>query len=220
MDDDVVFQNTLKQYVEETDFLKLVGICNGAIEASNVLNKEKVDLLFLDVEMPHMSGLEMIKSILILPPVILITANHAYALEAFEYDVVDYLLKPVAYPRFLKAVKKAQVKHQLRTKKKGDIYVKSNSSLIKISNHEISYIEALGDYIIIHTPAKNYTVYTTLKSFIEKLSNEDFIRIHRSFVVRIDQISAIDDFVVVVGRENIPVSRSYKDHLMERLNLI
>jgi len=220
VDDDIVFQNTIKQYVEETDFLKLVSICNSAIEASNFLNKEKIDLLFLDIEMPEMTGLELIKSMSVLPSVILITSNHAYALEAFEYDVVDYLLKPVTYPRFIKAVKKAQVKYQRRAKKKGDIYVKSNSSLIKISNNEIAYIEALGDYIVIHTPAKKYTIYSTLKSFIEKLPEDDFIRVHRSFVVRIDQITAIDDFIVMVGQKNIPVSRSCKDHLIARLNLI
>ena len=220
VDDDVVFQNTVKQFVEETDFLKLSGICNDAIEASNVLNREKVDLVFLDIEMPQMTGLELIKSGAVLPLVILITSNHAYALEAFEYDVVDYLLKPFVYSRFLKGVKKAQIKHQRGEKKKGDIYVKSNSSLIKISNNDILYLEALGDYIIIHTPSKKHTIYTTMKSFVEKLPDDEFIRIHRSFVVRIDQITAIDDFVVVVGQKHIPVSRSYKDYLISRLNLM
>ena len=223
VDDDTLSRTTLRNYVEETPFLKLVTCCSSAIEAVNVLNREKIDLIFLDVEMPKMSGLELIKTLGHLPYIILVTANKNYAIEAFEYEVTDYILKPATYARFLKAVKKVQKNSKNDTKpsqKASEIFVKVNSALMKINTQDILWVEALGDYITINTVSKNYTVYSTLKGIENKLPKDDFIRIHRSFIVRQDKITAIDDYLVMIDKKSIPVSKSYKEELMKRLNLL
>lgn len=223
VDDDTLSRNTLRNYVEETPFLKLVTCCSSAMEAANVLSKEKIDLVFLDVEMPKMSGLELIKTLEHLPRIILVTANTNYAIEAFEHEVTDYIVKPATYARFLKAVKKVQKNKEsdkVPSKKANELFVKVNSALMKITMQDILWIEALGDYVTINTISKNYTVYSTLKGIEDKLPKDDFIRIHRSFIVRQDKITAIDDYLVMIDKKSIPVSKSYKEELMKRLNLL
>jgi two-component system LytT family response regulator len=221
VDDDELSRKTMEHFIHETAFLTLVKSCSSAIEAANILASTKINLIFLDVEMPVMNGIDLLKNFSDHPQIILITSHKNYALEAFEYNVTDYLLKPVTYPRYLKAVKKAFEQHKDTplSPNKEDIFVKVDSSLIKLSLKDILWLEAMGDYVAIVTAEKKYLVYSTMKRMEEKLP-ESFMRIHRSHIVNIHRISNIDDFSVTINKTVLPVSRNYKESLIQRLNLV
>lgn len=223
IDDDLLSIKMLSRLVEQTDFLSLVKVFESPIEAANYLSNHSVDLIFLDVEMPEMSGLEMLQTLKDPPAVILVSSKKEYALDAFEFDVVDYLLKPPQYSRFLKAVMKARERgNQLENLEfRGDyIFVKSDSMLVKLDIREMLWIEALADYIAIVTPAKKYVCHSTMKAIEAKLPSDQFIRVHRSYIVRRDKIDAIEDNTVVVDSKLIPVGGTYKDRLMSSLDFI
>lgn len=186
IDDEEMSRATIEHFVKQTDTLELVGVCADAIEAGNILREQRVDLLFLDVEMPKMNGLDLIKSLAHAPEVILVTSKKNYAVEAFENDVLDYLVKPVEYSRFLKAYNKAQdklevipVEHRLEN---NEVFIKSDSKLVKINYQNILYIEALADYATIHLKGAKHIIHSTMKKLENKLPSEDFIRVHRSFL--------------------------------------
>lgn len=223
VDDDNMSIQLIREYVERTDFLELVDTFENAIEATNLLMSEPIDLIFLDVEMPGMTGIEMLQSLEHKPIVILITSKEDYAVEAFEYRVADYLLKPVGYPRFLKAVSQAYddfgKKHKVNSSNK-NLYVKEDSVWVSIPVEKILWIEALGDYVNIHTPEKKHTVLTTMKAIEGKLSEDRFIRVHRSYIVQIDNIENLDGNMLVVSKKLIPIGKSYKKSLMARLNIV
>ncbi len=220
VDDDPLSRKVVEHFVAKTDFLRLVKSCPDAIEAYKVLRNEQIDLVFLDIELPEMSGLEFIKSIERKPYFILITSKKDYAVEAFEQNVLDYLLKPISYPRFLKAVEKSR-RDAPPSNDTGEIFIKADSGrLVKISTSKILWIEALADYVIIYTPQQNYTIHTTMKSMEQKLSRNEFIRAHRSFIVRIDKITEIQENMLVINTHLIPIGRLYRNDLMKRLNLI
>ncbi len=220
VDDDELSRKTMEHFVKETSFLTLVKSCSSAVEAVNILSGEhNIHLIFLDIEMPVMNGMDLIKSFTNHPKVILMTSHKNYAVEAFEYDVTDYLLKPVTYVRFLKAVKKAAEKSKESLTGNEDIYVKVDSSLIKLTTKDILWLEAMGDYVSINTADKKYMVYSTMKHMEEKLP-ESFMRIHRSYIVNLNKISNIDDHVITINKNVLSVSRNYKDALLHRLNLV
>lgn len=221
VDDDDISRNLMKQLASQTEFLNVVALCENGVEASRLLAKEKIDLILLDVEMPEMTGLELLKSLRKKPLVILTTSKKEYAVDAFEYDVVDYLIKPVAYPRFIAAIMKAkEIFDSSRQPGEDSVFIKTNSVLLKINTSEILWIEALGDYAILNTLKKKYTVHCTLKSIESKLSNDKFIRVHRSFIVPIDKINSIDDTVIVINEKLIPIGAIYKENLIKRLNFL
>lgn len=223
VDDDELSIRLIAEYISQTDFLDLVGTYTNAIKASNTLSREPVDLIFLDVEMPDMTGLELIKSMERKPQIILITSKSDYAIEAFEYQVADYLLKPIGYSRFLKAVNKArdlfEVKQKGATAPK-HLYIKEDSVLVNVPLADIMWIEALGDYVTINRIDKKHTVLTTMKSMETKLPDSEFIRVHRSFIVRVDKISNLDGNLLVVGKKLVPIGKSYRKTLMNRLNIV
>ncbi len=228
VDDDEQIRLLMETLVKETEFLRLVKTCSTAIEASNVLLKEKVDLIFLDVMMPGMSGLEFLKTLEgIKPQVIMITANKEFAAEAFDFDVCDFIVKPITHPRFLKAVSKAkkifdsnQIPAHKSTTTSDAIFVKFNSSLVKISAQDIFLIEALVDYIAIHTYNQKYILHSTMKEIKNKLPDTDFIRVHNSYIVRVDKITSIEGNNLIVNQKIIPISRSKQKDLMNRLKLL
>jgi len=223
VDDDKIQRELIGGYVEETDFLTLSGKCESAVEAANLLSKLTVDLILLDIEMPVMSGMEFLKNMDIAPQVILATSNKDYALEAFGYDVTDYLLKPISYSRFLKAVNKAkyQIDQQEDVNPKGnEIFVKVNSVLEKIELPDILFIEGAVDYVYIHTSETRYLVNTSLNSILNKLPEKDFIRVHRSYIVRIDKIDSIDGDTIAVRDQLVKIGRSYKKEFMQRISPI
>ena len=223
VDDEELSRNILKNFVGKTQNLEAVAMCEDGIEASNYLSRHVVDLIFLDIEMPEMSGIDLIKSLSKPPMVILVTSKREHAIEAFEYNVVDYVLKPFDYSRFLKAVNRAREIHSANNdvhEDDPDIFVKVDSRLVKIRSSEVSWIEALGDYIVINTSENKYIVHNTMKGIESKLSSDKFLRVHRSYIVRLDKIETLDESVMVIRQKIIPIGGTYKSRLMNRLNMV
>ncbi|MBI1185178.1 response regulator [bacterium] len=223
VDDEEMSRNILKNFVSKTQNLEAVALCEDGIEASNYLSRHVVDLIFLDIEMPEMSGIDLIKSLNKPPMVILVTSKREHAIEAFEYNVVDYVLKPFDYARFLKAVNKAREIHSANNESNDDdpdIFVKVDSRLVKIHSSDVNWIEALGDYIVINTAESKYIVHNTMKGIESKLSSDKFLRVHRSYIVRLDKIETLDESVIVIKQKIIPIGGTYKSRLMNRLNMV
>jgi DNA-binding LytR/AlgR family response regulator len=225
VDDDRMSLRILQSLVEKTDFLKLDGTYDNSIEAAKALMEQEVDILFLDVEMPDMTGLELIETLQYKPQIIITTTKEQYAMNAFEHDAVDFLLKPLeSYARFLKAVRKAKSNIQPKTatppsgKSTGDtIFIKVDSLLVNFDLREALYIEAFGDYVKIHTEKKIHVVHSKLRTMEETLPAKDFVRVHRSYIVRIDKIKNIDTSNLQVGNKIIPISNSYRQLLFDKI---
>lgn len=223
VDDEQMSRDAVEHCVKQTDFLQVVKVCSNAIDAIKVLEKNHIDLVFLDVEMPEMSGLDMIRNLQKLPQIILITSKKNYAIEAFEYHVTDYIVKPVSMGRFTKAVQRAKEIHEKQhhiAVAQDHIFVKSDSRFIQIKTRDILWIEALGDYVNIYTAKEKFTILSTMKDLESKLKAAEFVRVHRSYIVRIDRVKAIEDTVLVIEQKVIPIGKSFKENLMTRLNLI
>jgi len=227
VDDEEMSRNMVRHFVEQTEFLNLVGVCENAIEASNIINKEKIDVVFLDIEMPQMSGYELLDTFVDNPPqVILVTAKKDHAVEAFNYDVTDYLVKPLTYGRFLKAITRAQERLNYMQTASGsgrrheELYVRSESRIVRVKYDDIMYVEALADYIMIFTEDNKYIVHSTMKGFQSRLPQDQFVRLHRSYILNINKIEAIENLFVLVNKKHIPIGASYKEDFLNRLNLL
>jgi len=216
----------LKQLVGQIPALELVAECSDAMEANEQLNNASVDLVLLDIEMPEMTGLELIKKMGNRRPLIIFTtAKSDYAVEAFELNVVDYLVKPITFPRFKQAVEKAAEtlesnKEEVKVEEQGFVFVKDNGILKRISIDDILFLEAMGDYVKVHTAQKFHVVHATLKSIEEKLPSSKFIRVHRSYIVAINKIDYIQEGTISIGKTSIPVADTHKSNLNKRLNLL
>jgi DNA-binding LytR/AlgR family response regulator len=223
IDDDNVTRTEVEHFIKAHPSLNLVASYPNAIQGFDGIAFEQIDLIFLDVMMPGMTGLELVN---ILPDdslqVILMTTEKDYAVDAFNYSVTDFIVKPISLERFSKAVAKAEAIYNSRSGNTNldHIFVKVNSILVKINTDEILYIESLGDYISIHTPTSRFVVHSTMKSMMAKLSPADFIRVHNSFIVRVDRISVIEDNSVIINEKTIPLSRLRRNELMAQLNLL
>jgi DNA-binding LytR/AlgR family response regulator len=223
VDDEEMSRKNIEQLVKRVSDLKLVAVCEDAVEASNVLRKEQVDLVFLDVEMPEMTGIELIKSLKHKPEIVLVTSKENYAVEAFEYDVADYIVKPATYERFLKAYDRvvARLKSDEEQSVNDDaVFVKVDTQLVKVKTSDILWVEAFGDYVNIFTDSDRYIVHSTMKGMENKLSPEYFIRVHRSYIVRLEKIKAIEETIIIIGKKLIPIGDSYRSSLMKRLNML
>lgn len=228
VDDDNLSRTVLKQLVEQVNFLTLKQECSDSLEAYNLLQKEDIDLVFLDVEMPGLSGLELIKTLEKRPIIILITSKKDYAVEAFELNVADYLIKPVNLQRFTQAVSRAKELYDNRDqlvvtnngKAKDYIFVRSNSILTKIKLDDIIYIQALGDYVNIYTADKRSTIHCTLKSMAEKLPENKFYRLHRSYLVAMDHIDSVEDNTAYLGKHPLPIGEQFRKELLRKLHLV
>jgi DNA-binding LytR/AlgR family response regulator len=221
VDDEPVARKILHEFVEQVPFMHLQGKFENAAKAETFLKNNDVDLMFLDIEMPKISGLQLLKSIEKQPLVIITTAFPQYALEGYELEVIDYLLKPIAFNRFIKAVHKARDYKQMQdgtlTSQAASSYlfVKSDKRIEKIELNDILYAETLGNYIIIHLHDKKIIAYLTLKSLETQLPANDFIKIHQSFLVNSSRICAIEGNEVKINDKSLPISRNYKDSVME-----
>jgi DNA-binding LytR/AlgR family response regulator len=224
VDDDEMSRLLISKFVEQTDFLNLTSVMDNSIEASNVLSDEKnndIDLIFLDIEMPEMSGMDLVKSLNNNYPVIFITSKKDYAIEAFEGNVLDYLVKPVEYPRFLKSATKAKEQRErelLYAEKEDHIFVKADSRHVRIPYHDLYFVEALADYVIFNTVKGKYIVHHTMKGIEKKLPISIFSRVHRSYIVNRDKINHLEDFNISISDKIIPVGASYKEGFLKRLN--
>lgn len=230
VDDDKLSIKIIEEFVERTESLNLLGSFSSAVDAVNMLNQsiaDPVHLIFLDIEMPEMSGIEFLKALVIIPQVIIYSSEEKYALECYEYDVTDYLLKPVQYGRFIKAVNRARERFEKKenpVKHSTEIFIKNNSSLVRVKFEDILWIEALENYVVVNTFKEKYTIHFTMKSIADKMPSDRFMRIHRSFIVNFSKIKVIEDNSVVIKTDNgnkvIPIGKSYRDKLMDDINLI
>lgn len=228
IDDDDFFVSIIEEYFNMVDYLNLLGTFHNPVDAMSVLKADQpVHLIFLDVEMPKMSGIEFLENLKNLPQIIMMSAKEKYALDAFDYDVTDYLLKPVSYARFLKAVEKAHERYQksyFPTEINDGIFIKNSSSLISLKYDEILWIQALENYIAINTYDAKYTILFTMKAIEKKLPQEQFVRVHRSYIVNLSKISVIEHNHIIMKTEkdtqSIPVKKSFMNELMGKINLI
>ena len=223
IDDEPVARKGIEEYVAEVDFLELVAQCENPVKAARYLNEQSIDLIFLDIHMPKLSGIDFLKGLRNPPLVIFTTAYSDYALEGYSLDVVDYLMKPITFERFLKAVQKAFEIYQLKKlaaehKAHSDyFFVKCDGKYEKVNYADVKYVESLQNYVIIHTAAKKLITYMTLSSLENQLPKDQFIKVHKSFIVSLAGIKAIDGNEILVGESRIPISRNLKDQVVNRI---
>jgi len=228
IDDDALSRRVLEEYINKTDFLTLVHSFSDPVEAINKFkNEEEIHLIFLDIEMPEMSGIEFLDSLKVQPLVIIVSAKEKYALEAFSYNVTDYILKPADYGRFYRAVDRARSQFQKPVEKeeeRDEIFIKNKAALIRLKFDDILWIEALENYVVFHTFDKKYTINFTMKSMVTKLPSNKFIRAHRSYIINRDKFEMIEDNSIIVktktGSKIIPIGKYYKDELMKKIVLL
>jgi len=219
-DDEPFARKGLQGYVEKIDFLELKGVCENVLDLNSLLKQEPADLLFLDIEMPYMTGIDFLKSTTNPPRVIFTTAYEKYALQGFELEVLDYLLKPIPFDRFLKAANKAF--DHFRQPSAGPaledyIFVKADNKLEKIHFAEILFAEGLENYVAIHTKDKKIITHLTLKMVQEKLPPGTFIQPHKSYLVAIDKINSIEGNILHIQHHQVPISKYQKEEVMEKI---
>lgn len=234
IDDEPLALDVLETYISKMPELHLVAKCSNALEANEILKKQEVDLIFLDIQMPQISGVEFIKALPNPPMFIFTTAYSNYALEGYELNAIDYLLKPISMDRFMKAVNKASEQFELRKKEEGAaghmpagegedfFFVKADKKLVKVKYDEILYIEGLKDYVIIRLEQGRVVTLQTMKSLEDKLPVNKFKRIHRSYIVSINKIHAVDGTSVDVYEKGqikqLPIGKNYRDEILEIVN--
>mgnify|MGYP000700927500 CR=1 FL=1 len=224
VDDEPVARKIIREFTAQVPFLELVGEFENVARTKAFLHADHADLMFLDIEMPKLSGLDYLKRSTVDPLVILTTAFPEYALEGYELDIIDYLLKPIAFNRFLKAVQKAKEYNDLRHTSPMVVhptylFVRSEKRIEKIELKDILYIESFGNYVYIHTETKKIVAYLTLKGLESQLPANEFIKIHQSFLVSFSRISAIEGNQVYINNKPLPISRSYRDAVMKVVEL-
>lgn len=229
VDDEPLATDLMVDFVEKTPFLTLLGTCKNAFEANEIIHKQEVDLLFLDIQMPNLTGIQLMHSLEKKPMVIFTTAYSEYAVESYDLNAVDYLLKPFTFERFLKAVNKAYAlfnKEDAVPSIEGEgekfIFVNTDYKKLKINLDDILYIEGLSDYIKIYIDDKPILTLQSLKGMEEKLPSDRFIRVHRSYIVSLSKIESIQRNRIVIGKKRIPVGDNYKDAFyktIEKYNL-
>lgn len=216
IDDEPAAREILRTYISDTDELQLIGECKDALEGRSWLKDHNINLVFLDINMPRLSGIEFLKTLTNPPKVILSTAYSEYALDGYELDVVDYLLKPFSFERFLKAVEKAERSFSEINPNGYYISIKADGKLYRIHIDQILFAEGNGDYITVHTTDNKITFYQTLKDFYEQLPDHQFVRVHRSYLISLSHIDYVEGNTVMIGSHSIPVSKSYKEEFLQK----
>jgi DNA-binding LytR/AlgR family response regulator len=223
VDDEPVARKILQEFTEQVPFLELNGKFESAVKAEEFLKSTPVDLIFLDIEMPKVSGLQLLKRLDCDSMVILTTAFPQYALDGYELDIIDYLLKPFALHRFLKAVHKAKDYFQMKGPSASAlppsyIFIRSEKRIEKVELNDILYAEVLGNYLTVYTDRKKIIAYLTMKSLESQLSPVDFIKIHQSFLVNRSKIESVEGNEIKIGTRSLPISRNYRDTVMSLIN--
>jgi two-component system LytT family response regulator len=223
VDDSSIQRMIIAKLVNNHTNLNLVGDFSNAIEAKGCMSVNDVDLIFLDIEMPVISGFDFLDGLKIKPQIIFITSKAEYAMKAFDYDATDYLQKPIALDRFNSSVKRAMDMHLLKLDTKeeeGDhIFIKSNLKKLKIFTSKIKWIEAFGDYVRVVTEDDSNLVPSTMKSFESELSNKKFVRVHKSYIINIDKVERFNSKFAEIGLTKIPLSRNKKEDLVKALSV-
>ena len=223
VDDEEMSRKNLVHLCSKIIGIDVVAVCENGIQAIAALEKNDIDLLFLDIEMPDLTGIEMVKSLDNLPQVIFTTSQTEYALEAFEHDVTDYIVKPITLARLLKAINKAKKMHEKSTQinLECELYIRTNGKLVKLKYEEISFIETMDDYLIINTDESvKHIIHSTLSKMNDKLKGRTFLKVHRSYIINLEKINSIEDTHVMIQKKIIPVSKAHRKLLMEKVNLL
>lgn len=228
VDDEPYALDVLETYIQKIDDLELVTKCTNAIDAFNLIQKEKIDVLFLDIQMPKLTGIDFLKNITNPPQVIFTTAYRDYALDGYDLNITDYLLKPFSFERFLKAINKVYLNSQTQdsninqikdeAKEQNIIYFKADKKMLKVWLDDIFYIESMKDYVFVKTLKREIISYQKISFLDEKLPGHKFLRIHRSFIIAVDKIEAFCATHVDVAGKEIPIGRNYKDQVLKKLN--
>ena len=224
IDDEPIARKGLQEYMDEIDFLNRVGSCENALKASRYLNEQKVDLIFLDIQMPKLSGIDFLKTLKNPPMAIFTTAYADYAIEGYSLDVIDYLVKPITFERFLKASQKALEVSQLRARAQASMpgemdyfFVRCDSKFEKVFFRDVSYIEALQNYAVIHVQGRKLITYITLTSLENQLPKDRFIKVHKSYIVSVAHIHAIEGNEILIGEARVPISRGLRDEVIRQI---
>lgn len=225
IDDEPLARKGLREYIADTDFLQLAGEFDSPLKASDMLSRGEAQLLFLDIQMPKITGLDFFKALQNPPPVIFTTAYPQYALEGFEMNALDYLVKPISFERFLKAAMRAKEFYEIREKNQVGtsgpaedyFFIKADNKLVKLLFDDILFTEALQNYVVIHTRDKKYITYLTFKSVEDYLPPGKFIKTHKSYIVSASKIESVEGNIIRIGQHDIPISRNLKDEVMDKL---
>jgi len=225
VDDEPVARKLLEEYVEDIDFFQLIGKAENPVKANALLNNNKVDLMFLDINMPKMTGIEFLRTSASLPLTILTTAYTEYAIEGFELDVLDYLVKPFSFERFLKACNKAKEYFELQnnsTEKKNVedhsyFFVKCNGKIEKIFYDELLYVEAMLNYVVLHTEERKLIIYLTMKGIAEQLPAGIFLKVHKSAIININKIKSIEGNEINMGKAKVIISQNLQENVMKQI---
>ncbi len=226
VDDNKIARTTLRQLASQINDLEVSGECASAMEAYNSIQEAMPDLLLLDIEMPGMTGLELTRNLGADRPVIIFTTSKKeYAVEAFELNVADYIVKPIVPARFLQAINKAREildSRGLELKSQADefIFIRDSNVVKRLKIEEILFAEAMGDYVKLHTPQKFFAIHTTLRAVEERLPQQLFLRTHRSFIVALGKIDTIQDGTVIINGKSVPVADAYRSSLNKRMNIL
>lgn len=222
VDDEPLAREILGQYVSQSDELQLVGTCKNANEVVELLQKESVDVLFLDIQMPGISGMALMKSLENPPLVVFTTAYDQYAVEGYEVSAVDYLLKPISPDRFKKAVEKVREMIQYKKSSSRDLnymFIRADYQDIKVMFDDILYVEGLKDYVKVVTKEKRIITLTNIKGMLEKLPQDRFIRVHKSYIVAKDKVQTVKGTILTIDDKEIPIGLTFKDNFMKGMNL-
>lgn len=218
VDDESIAREGIIEYINKLDFLSVAGVCSSALEAAEYLKKHEIDLMFLDIQMPHLSGLEFLESLQNPPLTIFTTAYSEYALDGFRLQVVDYLLKPIAFKRFFQASMKAleivKLRNQNDDMENSNMFVRQGDSFVRIVWSDILYIESMQNYVKLHFKDRMLTIYQTMISLEEMLPKDAFFRIHKSYLVNILHIDLITGNKLLIDGNELPISRQRKDELL------
>jgi len=219
VDDEPDARRLLEEYIGDIDFLQLVGKAENPLKAGALLDNHKVDLMFLDVNMPKMSGIEFLRSSRTLPPAILTTAYTAYAIEGFELDVLDYLVKPISFERFLKACNKAREFNISKTNHppSNHFFVKCDGRIEKVLYDELVFVEAMLNYIVLHTETRKLIVHHTIKGIAEQLPPKNFLKIHKSTIINIDKVKSIEGNEVNLGKTKAVISQNLQESVIKEI---
>ncbi|HEV3411231.1 MAG TPA: LytTR family DNA-binding domain-containing protein [Puia sp.] len=221
VDDEPIARKVLQEYIEEIDFLELAGQAENPLKAMTILNAQDIDILLLDINMPKINGIDFLKSSRTTASIIITTAYAEYAVESYGLDVLDYLVKPIGFDRFLKACNKAREAAELRRLDKGQppkpsdhFFIKSNNQIEKVLYNDLLYAEAMLNYVMLYTATKKMMVYVTIKSLEEQLPADQFIKVHKSFIVNIGKVRSIEGNILNIGNEKITISQSLREKVV------
>lgn len=226
VDDEPLARDLMRSHIEKLENFEIVAECGDAMKALQELRNYQVDLMFMDIQMPQITGIEFLKTLKQTPKVIITTAYREYALDGFELDVVDYLLKPITFERFLKSINKyyqisqeelqgVDYKQVTSVAEEAFIYVKENKKVIKLRLDDILYVEGLSEYVQIYTPTKKIITKTSMTNMQDKLPDQNFMRIHKSFIVSLTKIEAFTAHSIEVPGKELPIGRSYKNSVLD-----